>query len=485
MLLFLGMTISSSTGLYLGKQSIKPISSGNILYVGGSGPGNYSKIQDAINDSSDGDTVYVYNDSSPYYENAVVDKSIVLIGEDKNSTVINGGGIGDVIYVSVDNVEFSNFNIQNSGEDWFNDAGIQLHSSNTIIEENIIQNNNYGIFLKEYNGSNNLITNNDILFNDNTGIRFRWYFHNNTISDNLIFSNGIYGISIGSSNNNNILHNKIISNTYKGIVISHSKYNNIIGNNISDSIEEGIWLINTNNCYNYIIQNNISQNFFGIRNSEPSTNNNIYHNNFFDNTQNAYDECNNSWDNGYPSGGNYWDDYNGTDVDDDGIGDTPYNISGGDNRDRYPLMEPYGMGDENETFFGTLGPICPFLNIAEINLIDGNSSQIQKIEKMLNNRILQFIIPRWWYINVTELNFTISYNKKIPMMPFFFKFYYATMLIENENVTFFDKPHTVTVKGLNGIFTIIRGQPFRFRPPIFVFEGSTYDEVTIELQKGV
>ena len=61
MLLFLGMTISSSTGLYLNEQSIKPLSSGNILYVGGNGSGNYSKIQDAINDSVDGDTVFVYN----------------------------------------------------------------------------------------------------------------------------------------------------------------------------------------------------------------------------------------------------------------------------------------------------------------------------------------------------------------------------------------------------------------------------------------
>ena len=76
MLLFLGMTISSSTGLYLDEQSIKPLSSGNILYVGGSGTGNYSKIQDAIDDASDGDTVFVYDDSSPYYENVIVDKSI-------------------------------------------------------------------------------------------------------------------------------------------------------------------------------------------------------------------------------------------------------------------------------------------------------------------------------------------------------------------------------------------------------------------------
>jgi len=60
-------------------------------------------------------------------------------------------------------------------------------------------------------------------------------------------------------------------------------------------------------------------------------------------------------------------------------------------------------------------------------------------------------------------------------------FYYATVLTENENYTLIDKPHTVTVKGLNGHFVISRGQLFRFRPPYFLFAGETYDEVTIEL----
>jgi hypothetical protein len=98
--------------------------------------------------------------------------------------------------------------------------------------------------------------------------------------------------------------------------------------------------------------NIVSNNSYGIY-LEDSSNNQIFHNNIFNNTDQAFDEIgNNYWDNDYPSGGNYWLDYTGMDKykgpnqdipGKDGIGDSPYiNIQGGaGEQDYYPLMEPY------------------------------------------------------------------------------------------------------------------------------------------------
>jgi len=145
-ILFIGMTISSSTGLYVEKQSIKPLSFGNILYVGGSGPNNYSKIQDAIDNASDGDTVFVYDDSSPYYENLIVDKPITLKGENKETTVINGSESEIVVNISSDNVILSGFTILNHGNYSSLTSIIVIHSNYNIISGNIITGNaHYGI----------------------------------------------------------------------------------------------------------------------------------------------------------------------------------------------------------------------------------------------------------------------------------------------------------------------------------------------------
>jgi parallel beta-helix repeat protein len=95
--------------------------------------------------------------------------------------------------------------------------------------------------------------------------------------------------------------------------------------------------------YNIVKENDIKSNNYGLRIRGSSDNNLIYHNNFINNNYNAYDSGYlNKWDNNYPSGGNYWDDYSGTDSNGDGIGDTAYDIPGGSSKDRYPFIKPIG-----------------------------------------------------------------------------------------------------------------------------------------------
>jgi parallel beta-helix repeat protein len=316
---------------------------------------NYTSIQAAINNATDGDIILIYNGT--YSENVVVNKTLNLTGI--GMPVIDGMNNGNTMKIEADNCTIKNFKVINSAGDW-NLAGIHIASSNNIICNNTISSNKgHGIGI--YSGNNKIYSNilssngwagvgiyaggNNIYSNDiqNNGYGFRLFqAGGNIIYSNIIENNG-YGFYHYASSSNTIYSNIISSNSADAFYIWNSGGNEISRNEISGS-NRGfeIWIYSGGNS---IYENNITNNNKGVYIYYPSyasSNNLFYHNNFIENTENnTWDECTNNWYNETLREGNYYDDYEGMDADKDGIGDTPYNISGGDNQDLYPLMEPY------------------------------------------------------------------------------------------------------------------------------------------------
>ena len=135
-----------------------PVINLDMIYVDDDGNADYTSIQDAVDDASDGDTIFVY--AGVYQENVVVNKSI-------NRTVIDGGSFGDVLYLSADWVNISGFTIQNGGDRTSfkgqgqdADAGIDVRSNNSTISNNEIMSNDAGCGIYVYDSNNNIVMNN-------------------------------------------------------------------------------------------------------------------------------------------------------------------------------------------------------------------------------------------------------------------------------------------------------------------------------------
>jgi len=359
------------------------VNNGNTLYVGGSGPGNYSRIQDAVDNASNGYTIFVYNGS--YTQYVWIDKSINLIGEDKNTTIIEGGW-GVVLIINADNVCVTGFTVRDCGSYYIggihlrsksnnvtiidniltnnHQCGISIHGDYNKIQNNIIKNNPHGIKLS---ADNNSIEDNTFDSNNQSGIYFVWIrknenypnYYDNTIKNN-VFSNNEEGVYVERSERSIISNNLFVNNvvgisSYFDEELSY-KNNTVIENNTILYCKIGINLADANNS---IIKDNIialNTRSFWLYDCNKTK---IYHNNIASNKKSpideswTYDNLINYWDNGYPEGGNFWSDYEGADnysgpgqniPGSDGIGDRPYNISGNINsKDKYPLMEPIGL----------------------------------------------------------------------------------------------------------------------------------------------
>lgn len=263
-------------------------------------PVDFTSIQAAIDNASSGDTVQVY--SGNYREKIEISKSIFLVGEDRDLTIISNDAADSLISIRADKVTVKNFTIRKtimgaSG------IGIQILSGYNVISQNKILGIQDGILIYSY--SSNTISDNIVSFNTNTGV-------------SIYFSSG------------NFLSNNLISDNYQGISISFS------GNNVFS-------------------ENTVSNNSVGVIIFPNSNNNVFYHNNFLDNASPASTTGSvNVWDSG--GEGNYWSAYRGHDDGKDGIGDTAYSIDVA-NRDNKPLMGmfySFPAAFAHESFFVTI-----------------------------------------------------------------------------------------------------------------------------------
>jgi len=186
--------------------------------------------------------------------------------------------------------------------------------------------------------SRNNVKGNDISYCEHSGILLWYDCYDNSITDNRIRSSGSQGWGHGH-----------------GIEVLLSHSNIFVNNSIRYASNQGIVFIETSN--NNFTENIVYSNRKGI-DVKSSSGNRIYHNSIINSSEwQSYDETSqNSWSDDYPSGGNYWSDYTGTDhyhgfyqneTGSDGIGDTPYVFGG--NTDHHPLIFPWGdfTGDIN------------------------------------------------------------------------------------------------------------------------------------------
>ncbi|KKN41387.1 hypothetical protein LCGC14_0723830 [marine sediment metagenome] len=253
--------------------------------------------------------------------------------------VIDAGGSGSGITIENSDVYFKieNCTFYNSGNESNHEAGITLRNvSNGELINNNVNNNNAGIVIVFSN--NTIISGNTANYNKWGGISIWGGLGFNVISGNIV-NNTTSGSGILLWNSSSIVsHNTVYNNSQDGITLNESNRNLIIFNTISHNKEKGIDLDWDSNS-NEITQNAVnSSGEYGIYIDETSTENKVYLN-CFSNTLNAYDDgSNNDWDNGVK--GNFWSDYLGSDINRDGIGNVPYDISGSaGSQDNYPMMK--------------------------------------------------------------------------------------------------------------------------------------------------
>jgi parallel beta-helix repeat protein len=400
----IGISITGRTNTTVQNTTIKAFDNGIMLVSSSSVSiaGNTitnNKLDGIVLSSSSDNSIVGNNITGSSFD------GVYLSSSSDNSIVgnnITGNSIYGVYLYSSSNNSIAGNNIANNGD------GVYLYSSslNNTITGNTITNNGDGLLLDS--SSNNSVAENSITANRDDGVDlssssntsivgntitsngfdgvYLSYSSNTTIAGNTMTTSNWYGIDLEYSTNISIAGNTITINNYYGVYLHYSSNNSIVADNITISFG-GVYLSSSSD--NSIAGNNIANNGNdGGLLLDSSSNNSIYHNNFLNNTVQAIivTTASNTWDNGYPSGGNYWSDYTGADLysgpyqnesGSDGIGDTPYVIDA-NNGDHYPLMNPW-VPYENGTIYicadGSVDPSgAPILREGDLYTLTSNIS---------------------------------------------------------------------------------------------------------------
>ncbi|AAM05160.1 DUF3344 domain-containing protein [Methanosarcina acetivorans] len=334
-------------------------------YVDDDGGADFTDIQTAVNSASSGDTIYVY--AGDYLGFNVNKPYITIIGE--GADLVTVGPTSQIRLPDIGNA---------TGTDL---EGMKLMSD---------------LYLSTYGPAPDCTIKNCILVNSISTAFGRYYSASNlTFEGNLVNGSGsinMYGLSSKSKILNN--HFTDLSNTYSAIYFRQDANfctfsNNVLENSTATNmltvynvpgctITNNTFRNNTgvalrlykNTVTNTTITHNIfSRNGGGIKFDSAGDNNKIYLNDFIENTAqiillgtaptttiwSSPDQIpytfNSTTYTGYM--GNYWSDYNGTDNNNNGIGDDPYVLPDSLGADNYPLMQPF------ENYFGGSGPVAP------------------------------------------------------------------------------------------------------------------------------
>jgi len=335
----------------------------------------YPSIQEAINNATAGDTIHV--SAGLYDEQLSVDKPVVLEGENRYTTVING--TATMLHVRADNVSITDFTVQYVGCACFGYCAVNVTDNQNInVTDNIITSDDFGI--RVVNARKVVIANNSITHTGNACMVVLNSSEVSVLENNITASDGI---EVDTCTESIFSGNTIFSSMGAGIFAYGSYENTFCGNNVSVGSSAAVSVSDSHD--NAFFDNNVSSSSLNGLFFWQSDNNSIFHNNFlFNGGQISNYDSTNLWDNGFE--GNFWRYYTGVDADSDGIGDTP-NILDSTNRDNYPLM---GMLYSFKTSLGNAVDIVSNSTVDEFKYVGSNRTIEFRVSNRTANQTMGF-----------------------------------------------------------------------------------------------